>query len=149
VGKKSALTLVGLLAVALLTSGFKPFTQVRNVCPTCKSPPTFDTVVLLTGGKIRCDVIAQNTDHYVLQRFGELRMVKKSDVSSVEWKAKTPPTLTKGDQILLHSGSALHGAIVAEQKGRYFVIQVGTHKLTVWVGLIQAVYKNGAAYTYK
>lgn len=138
--------LVALVVCFVLLSGFRPFTPVTNVCPRCTTPPHFDTVVLIAGAKIACNVIAQNADYYVLERFGEQRMVKKSDVSSVEWKDKNPPKLGKGDQILLNSGMALHGTITDEQPKRLFTIQVGKRKHVIWVSQIQSVYKNGVVY---
>ncbi len=141
--------LAAALGVLLLGSGFKPFPVVKNVCPLCKGKPSFDTVVLTTGAKIRCDVIAQNSDYYVLERFGVLRMVRKTDVSSVEWKSNTPPKLATGDQVLLHSGLALHGTIYTVQKGRFIEIRSGKHMHTVWVSQIQAAYQGGKALTFK
>lgn len=141
--------LAAALGVLLLGGGFKPFPVVKNVCPTCKGKPSFDTVVLTTGAKIECDVIAQNSDYYVLQRFGVLRMVKKTDVSSVEWKSKDPPKLATGDQVLLHSGLALHGTINTVQKGRFIEIRSGKHMHIAWVSQIQVAYQGGKPVAFK
>lgn len=142
-------TLAGLLALlpaSLLLCGFTPFTSVTNVCPSCDKPKS-DVVVLRSGTRVRCSVVAQNTDYYVIERFGEYRAVTKNEASSVEWKGKGgPANLGTGDQILLKNGVVLHGAIIEEVKGRYFSIQVGTLKHIVWVSQIQSVHKAGNPY---
>jgi len=144
--RKSAFLLV-VSGLALVLVGFRPFTPVKNVCPTCKVT-NFDQVVLLNGAKVRCNVVAQNDDHYVVELFGEYRAVKKSEVSSVEWKNKAPRKLPLGDQVILKTGLVLHGTIADEQTGRYFTVTVGTLKHVVWVSQIDSVYKNGKKYTF-
>ena len=141
--------LFGVLGIFVAMSGFRPFLQVTNVCPTCKTGPRFDTVMLTTGAKVLSDVVAQNDDYYVLKRFGEFRMVKKTDVSSVEWKTKTPPTLVTGDQVLLHSGIAFHGTISTVEKGRFITIQSGKFAHTVWSSLILTAYRGGKPVVFK
>lgn len=141
------LTSSALAAFSLLLFGFTPFTSVSNVCPKCTTGPKFDEVALLAGKKVAANVIAQNSDYYVVERFGELRMIKKGDVSAVEWKDKGPRKLAAGDQILLKSGVVFHGAITEELKGRLFVIRVGERTHQVWNSQIQAVYRGGNLYT--
>ncbi|MBW2730740.1 MAG: hypothetical protein JRH20_00015 [Deltaproteobacteria bacterium] len=127
--------------------GFTPFTSVSNVCPKCKAAPTFDEVALLGGKKVLANVVAQNSDYYVVERFGELRMLKKSKVSAVAWRDEGPRKLATGDQILLKSGVVFHGGIASEQKGRFFVIQVGERNHMIWNSQIEAVYRGGNLYT--
>lgn len=128
--------------------GFTPFTRVTNVCPKCKAEKT-DVIVLSNGFKVVGNVVAQNTDYYVVDRYSEYRAVAKSEASKVEWKDKGGPgNLGTGDQILLKNGVVLHGAITKEKSGRYFVIQVGTLNHTVWHSQIKNVHKGGTAYTF-
>jgi len=128
--------------------GFTPFTRVVNVCPRCKAAKT-DVIVLSNGFKVAGDVVAQNTEYYVVDRYGEYRAVTKSEATKVEWKDKGgPANLGTGDQILLKNGVVLHGAITQEKSGRYFIIQVGTLNHVVWHSQIKSVHKGGTAYSF-
>lgn len=135
------LSLVGAAWIAL--SGFTPFTPVKNVCPTCKAPPKFDVVKLVGGNEIKCNVVGQNPEYYILERFGEYRSALKTEVQAVEWSGGKPKKLVAGDQIILKNGLTFHGAIVGEQKDRNFTIQVGPRKVIVWNTQIEALYKKG------
>ena len=139
------------LPLLLCLWGFTPFTQVQNVCPKCPKPARFDVVVLTTSVNAPCKVVAQNADYYVLERYGELRPVLKSEVTSIEWKDKkagAPNNLTIGDQILTKNNVVYHGSITGEQKGRYFEIQVGNLKHVVWYSQIQSVHRGGVVYPF-
>lgn len=132
-----------LVSAALLLCGFKPFTEVRNVCPKCVDPKV-DTVTLGSGQEIRCTIVAQNSEHYVLERFGEYRAVPKSEISSVEWRSAEKVKPAPGDQVVFDDGLVLHGKITREEPGRYVIIQVGKHDHAAWFGQIRGLYKNGA-----
>jgi len=143
----SRLRLGTLLALLPLLAGFTPFTQVTNVCPACRRPQT-DVVQLTSGEQIACRVVAQNDDYYVLQRNGELRAAFKSEIASLKWKGGAgAASLGTGDQILQQNGVVLHGAVLQEQAGRYYVIQVGTIKHTVWASQVKSVHKAGKRVT--
>jgi hypothetical protein len=139
-----ALTLP-LLVVSLC--GFTPFTRVTNVCPKCKAPRT-DIVTLTNGFRVLGNVVAQNQSFFVVERFGEYRPVMKNEVSKVQWKDRGGPSnLGTGDQVLLKNNVVLHGAITAEDVGRYLIIQVGPLKHVVWNSQIQSIFKGGLLYT--
>lgn len=130
--------------------GFTSFTQVRNVCPKCPKTTKTDVVVLNTGLRVECSVLAQNNEYYVLQRYGELRAAAKSEVKTIEWKNKTPSAnLTVGDQILTTNNVVYHGTVTGEQKGRYFEIQVGTRKHLVWYSQVKTVHRGGVPYQFR
>jgi len=135
------------LPLSLPLLGFTPFSEVSNVCPKCP-PAKTDLVVLVSGTKIACRVLAQNDDYYVLSRHGEQRAVMKAEVSKVKWRsADGASSLGTGDQILQKNGVVLHGAVVEEGGGRFYVIQVGTIKHVVWVSQIQSLHRAGKAVT--
>lgn len=146
---RGKLLLVLVALAALLLSGFTPFTAVTNVCPSCKRPRS-DVLVLTGGTKVWGDVVAQNDDYYVVERYDEYRAVRKSAVASMELEGKAgPANIGTGDQILLNNGIVLHGAILEEQKQRYFIIQVGTLKHAAWVSQIKSVHRGGKPYAFR
>jgi hypothetical protein len=106
-------------------------------------------VTLASGQRIPCSVMAQNSNYYVISRYGELRALEKSEVTAVKWKNPTEAqSLGTGDQILTKTGVVLHGAILDQQQGRYFIIQVGAFKHTVWSSQIQSVHKAGQPFAF-
>lgn len=149
--QRKLLLIVATLSVALLLCGFTSFTQVRNVCPTCPKTTKTDVVLLSSGMRLECSVVAQNAEYYVLERYGELRAALKTEVKSIQWKAKAgaPTNLNIGDQILTTNNVVYHGTITGEQKGRYFEIQVGTRKHLVWYSQIKSVHRGGAPYQFR
>lgn len=130
------------LFIFVFASGFRPFSPTTNVCKTCKLKG-FDRLTLVKGEKLLCHVLAQNTDYYVIERFGEVRMIKKIKVRSLEWMNHAPRTLKTGDQVLLHNGVAYHGTIVSEDKGRYLSISTGKHIHVIWNSMIAELYRSG------
>ena len=127
----------------LVLCGFTPFTEVKSVCPSCPRPKT-DQVKLASGEVLACKVIAQNDDYYVAVRFGELRAIMKSEISSIKWAAEGKGVkLPNGDQILLKNNVVLHGTIVEQQPGRLVVIRVGAGRHIVWFGQMQRLHRNG------
>ncbi|MCA9669241.1 MAG: hypothetical protein KC503_26780 [Myxococcales bacterium] len=132
------------LAVAsfVLLSGFRPFTPVKDVCPTCKRPKS-DVVVLVSGARIRCRVVAQNADHYVITYLGEWRSVAKTQVSSVEWKTSEASVTQSGDQVLLKNGLVFHGTITLIEKGRFVRVTMGKHNYVCFKAQVEAIYRAG------
>ena len=141
---------IAVFTAAPLLCGFVQFTHVRNVCPKCPKVQKLDVVVLNNSTRIECSVLAQNNQYYVLQRYGELRAALKTEVSKIEWKdKKPPPNLHLGDQILTSNNVVYHGTITGEQRGRYFEIQVGTHKHLVWHSQVTSVHRGGVPYQFQ
>lgn len=136
------------LPLCLLLWGFIPFTPVTNVCPTCPRAKT-DIVVMTTGQKVACSVVAQNDHFYVLEYFGEYRVALKTEVSQVEWKDPNgAAAIGTGDQLLTANNILYHGSIVKEEPGRYFVIQVGNLQHIIWANQVQNAYKGGKPYGF-
>lgn len=133
--------LLGSLALFVL-SGFRPFTPVKDVCPTCKRGKS-DVVVLVSGARIRCKVIAQNADYYVIAYLGEYRFVAKTHVSSVEWKTSESHVRQSGDQVILKNGLVLHGRIVEINAGRFVRLTMGKYTYIAWKAQTEAVYRAG------
>ena len=142
---KTIFFLLGILLICFLY-GFTPFTQVVNVCPQC--PISADELTLTSNIKVLCRVVAQNSDYYVISRYGEYRAVNKSELASVKWRGEGgPSSLGTGDQIRLKNGAVFHGSILEEKKERYFVILVGSLKHVIWTSQIMSVHKGGLPYT--
>ncbi len=146
--RKKLSVLLGLALLATLLCGFRPFAKVTSVCPKCKQSKS-DVVVMQSGIKIRCNVAAQNDDYYVVERYGEYRAVPKADVASVVWRTSSAAVARSGDQVILTDGVVLHGSIVREVKGMYFIVKMGKWQHVAWINLIQGVYKAGTAYRFK
>ena len=148
--RRKLLFIIASLTAALMLCGFTSFTPVKNICPTCPKTQKVDVVLLTTGLRLECSVLARNNDYYVLERYGELRAALKSEVKSIEWKNKTaPPNLTVGDQILTTNNVVYHGTVTGEQKGRYFEIKVGTRKHLVWYSQVKSVHRGGQLYQFR
>ena len=137
---------LALVLLAPLTMAFTPFSPVPNVCPTCAAPSATDVVVLKSGARVTCNVVAQNADYYVLRWHGEVRSAEKSEVEKIEWHGAHANLATK-DQIRTTSGVVLDGKIVEEQPGRLFVLEMSGLKYVVWFGLVKDAHKSGGRYT--
>jgi hypothetical protein len=130
-----------LLLLAAPLAGFADFTEVQSVCPTCEHP-TKDIVVLKSGATVWCNVVAENDDYWVLERFGELRAAFKSEVSSVRWgHGRSASSLEPADQILLTNDVVYNGTVQGEEPGIRFIIQTPLQKQTPSVRLIRSVHK--------
>ncbi|MCC6747450.1 MAG: hypothetical protein IT371_07320 [Deltaproteobacteria bacterium] len=145
---RSLRALLFLVPLSALSAGFTPFSPITSVCPKCPAPNE-DVVVLLSGVRVPCRVVAHNRSYYILERLGEVRAVKKREVGQVVWRGSEQPVLQTADQVILKNGVVLHGSIVEEEKARFFVVQSGSRRLVAWVSQIAAVYKQGEAYRFK
>jgi hypothetical protein len=138
-----------IVTLAIPLAGFSPFTETQSVCPECPRP-TKDTVVLKSGSRIWCNVLAENDDYYVLERFGELRAAFKSEVESVNWGPKrSSADLQLGDQILLKNDVLYFGSILSEDPGNFFTIQSQYNKQIPSVNMIRSVHKGGKPYAFQ
>ena len=133
-----------LLALPLwaVLSGFTPFTAVQSVCPGCPKGRS-DEVKLISGETLRCQVLAQNDDYYVVTRFGEHRAVMKNEIASIKWAVEGTGAKVGGDQVLLKNGVVLHGSVVEQQSGRWLMIEVGSARHVVWLSQIQRLHRAG------
>lgn len=150
--------LVSCLAVAavLLSAGtafavnFQPFSTVENVCPECESMD-FDAVEMNDGQTVRCNVVAENDDFFVLERFGEVRAVSASQVKAIEWTdGEKPGNLRSQDQVVLNNGHVLTGSVVDESdKPGHFQIEssVADFSYTVFKSEIRSLYRGGSKQT--
>jgi hypothetical protein len=144
---RRACSLVLLLLVVPL-AGFTNFGEVSDVCPAC-GKPTKDVVVLKSIGPVWCNVIAENDDYYVVERFGEVRAALKSEVESVRWgSGRSATSLEKADQILLKNNLVYNGQILSEDPGRFFTMQCPNFKQTPWVNMVKSVHKAGQPYAF-
>jgi hypothetical protein len=126
---------------------FRPFSELEDVCPDCE-PTAADVVSLTSGDSVRCDVVAQNEDFMVLERYGEVRSVGRDQVTSVEWAdGQRPGDLESSDQILLNNGHVVTGSIVetGETPGHYVVeSDVSDVSFVVFKTEAKAVYRDGS-----
>jgi hypothetical protein len=124
---------------------FKPFTDVENVCPDCSSSP-FDTVTLQDGSEIRANIVAENSDFFVLERFGEVRAISHDRVESTSWADGRPSNLNKQDQIVLQNGHVFTGTIVdrSDKPGHMQLdSSIGETSYVVFETEIEALYRQG------
>lgn len=125
----------------------KPFGDVKTVCATCSVPASWDTVVMKSGTRLPCIVVAKNADYYVLKRYGELRAAELDEVTRVEWHGgSTPSALASQDQLRLANGTVLTGKIVAEEPGRWLQLEMGTRTYVVWQTELKDAHKAGVRY---
>lgn len=134
------------LVLAPLCMAFTPFSTVTNVCPTCPPPSSADVVVLKSGQRVACNVVAQNADYYTLRWHGEVRSAEKAEVEKVEWHG-AHPNLQAKDQVRTTGGVVLDGKIVDEQAGRFLVIDMNGLKYIVWADQLKDAHKAGTRYT--
>jgi hypothetical protein len=139
-------SLAAALVVAPLCTAFTPFSTVGNVCPTCAPPSAADVVVLTSGERIACNVVAQNADYYTLRWHGEVRSAEKAEVAKIEWHG-AHPNLQAKDQIRTKSGVVLDGKIVDEQAGRFLIIEMNGLKYVVWAEQLKDAHKAGSRYS--
>jgi hypothetical protein len=146
-----ALTGLGLLSSTAAAQAFKPFSQVENVCPECEQPPA-DVIEMSNGDSIRGTVVAENTDFYVVVRYGEVRAVPRSDVQAIEWAGGNKPSgLMSKDQILLPNGHVLSGTITEEKdEPALFKLKSSFNQQTfvVFKKEVETAYKDGQTYSF-
>lgn len=142
---------IGLVSSTAAAQDFKPFTKVENVCPDCEQPRA-DIIELSSGDSIRGTVVAENTDFYVVVRYGEVRAVPRSDVQAIEWAGGNKPSgLMNKDQILLPNGHVLSGTITEEKdEPALFKIKSSFNQQTfvVFKKVVKTAYKDGQAYSF-
>lgn len=147
------LCLVGMFASEASALKFTPFSNVKDVCPKCPKATT-DTITFQNNVKVKARIIAETNAFYVIERYGEVRLVPLSDILSIDWGGGSKPAgLTSQDQIVLLNGHVLTGSIIDEKdapKGGYFRMRSSTNNQTYIVFKKQAesVYKGGRAYTF-
>ena len=116
----SKLVILAVLVGAwVLLAGFRPFAAVQTVCPNC--PEKGDKVVLPDGRILVANVIAKNQDGWVIEHYGELRIVQFAEVKKIEWAAGAEPRGLDGyDQILLKNKeqTVLHGTLIQVEPGK-------------------------------
>jgi len=103
----------------LMLCGFRPFTPVTTVCPTCIEKG--DKITLTDGRTVLADVVAKNQDGYILSKFGELRFVQFPEISKVDYAGRSEPKgLDSYDQILIKNKeqTVLHGTLIAIESGK-------------------------------
>ena len=116
---KPAILLALVVASWLMLCGFRPFTPVTTVCPTCAEKG--DKITLTDGRVIVADVLAKNQDGYILAKYGELRFVQFPEISKVEYGGRSEPKgLESYDQILIKNKeqTVLHGTLIAIEAGK-------------------------------
>jgi hypothetical protein len=144
---KHYLYVLPLAPLILAVLGFKPFTQVESVCPSCDRN-TFDFLILKNGLQVEGRIVTQNDTYYVIERYGEYRAIELGEVASIKGKAaSSSPSPAPGDQILLKSGLLLHGTILEERTTRTLTIQVGSFKHVVTVDQLLSIHKGGHPYS--
>jgi hypothetical protein len=105
-----------LASTALADAGFRPFTPVENVCPSCE-PDRFDRLTLKSGGELEAWVIRDNGTSLLLELHGEMRVIARSEVGEIKLTSKRDDAERKRvagqhpDQIVLINGHVISGRI--------------------------------------
>lgn len=95
---------------------FKPFAEVKNVCPSCE-PERFDRLELKDGRSVEAWIVRDNPGVFVIELHGELRVVPKADVSETTLSPKRDADERKRiaqlhmDQLVLANGHVLSGRV--------------------------------------
>lgn len=104
----------------VLLSGFRPFSPVTTVCPTC--PEKGDKLTLAGDGKVLVgDVVGKNQDGYVVSKYGELRFIQFPEITKIDWVSGAEPKgLDNYDQVLLKNKdqTVLHGNLLSVEAGK-------------------------------
>ena len=159
--KKTSLAALGLLApLALLLADataappeFRDFTAAS--CPTCELPPAYgDVITLKAGNTVKGRIVAENDAFYVVERFGQIRVVGKQLIGNVTFAGGNKPSgLTAGDHILLKNGHVLVGTIVEEKESPgLFRLDSRLGNKSQFIAFktqIASVYKDGKPYAFE
>jgi hypothetical protein len=140
-GSAAAMHICGL--VSAHAQEFKPFTEVKSVCPQC--PTKYSTIELSGGEEIQANIIAENPTFYVLEKFNEQRAVGKDKVKEVKRSTeKRTDAALFADQILLKNGDVLAGQIneIVTATG-YYKMMIGDLMHFVSREQVRLVYKGG------
>lgn len=125
---------------------FEPFASVESVCPDCNAVER-DVITLTDDQTIEANVVAENVDFLVVERYGEVRAIPRNRISSTEWAGDQKPSgLREGDQIVLKNGGVLTGNITDEsEKPGHFELKsaVGDTTFTVFKKQIDSLYRDG------
>ena len=132
---------------AAAAADFKAFSTVEDVCPTC-AKRAVDTITLDNGTKVKARIEAENEDYLVLSRYGEVRIIPKSRLMSVEWANNSERSgLTSQDQLVLSSGHVLTGSIIEEnQEQGVYRLQSSLNQqiYVVFATQVESIYKAGS-----
>lgn len=146
--RQSLLALGALVLVWTCLTGFKPFPVIPNGCPEC-AMKDYEQLVLPDGAKISVHLLAETPDFYVAERFGDFRVVPKTEVSSIDrTQAPTPnPDFNRLDVVILSTANELvvAGHIEEAQPGRFVRIKpwkATTDPIIVWYKLIKQVWRG-------
>jgi len=142
----SAAAALLVMSVAVSAYAFPPFSEVKNVCPSCDQGKA-DVVTLTDGTKIRGKVVAENTSFYTVVRYTEARAIPRTDVQGIEWANGSKPTdLMKHDQILLKNGVVFSGTITDDKdKPALYQLECDFNDFTyiVFKSQVDKVFKQG------
>ncbi|MFO7566430.1 MAG: hypothetical protein R6X02_27555 [Enhygromyxa sp.] len=132
--KSVALPLAALVCSLSLAStalaDFRPFTTVKNVCPSCE-PERFDRMQLEGGDELDAWIVRDNGSSLLLERHGELRLISRSKVGEIKLSPQRDDAERKriaakhADQIVLENGHVLSGRITDTGKAYQLVSTKG------------------------
>jgi hypothetical protein len=126
---------------------FKPFTEVKNVCPSCE-PERFDRLELEDGRSVEAWIVRDNPGFVVIERHGELRVVPKAEISQTTLSPKRDANERQRiaqlhmDQVLLANGHVLSGR-VTQTDGTYNVSSPNGFNYTAQREVISKVVLKG------
>lgn len=125
---------------------FQPFTDVGDVCPDCPGPHT-EVLTLVGGETVKANLVAENDDFFVAERYGEVRTIPHAVIATVKWTDESRRSELKSqDQILLPNGHVLTGKIIKESdEPAFFQLEssLGDFTHVAFEGQIDRVYRQG------
>lgn len=139
------------VSTAAFAADYEPFTDVEDVCPDCEKPDA-DELEMADGTTLRGTVVGENTDFYVVVRYGEVRAIPTNAVDSITWADGSKPSgLSDKDQVVLDSGHVVSGTIVDEKDTPAF-FQVKSSfadfTYTIFKKQVDKAYKDGSRYEF-
>jgi hypothetical protein len=127
---------------------WKPFGHVDSVCPRCTTGPVYDTVTIRGAGEVRAVVVAENEAFIVLERFGELRAVDRSQLVGIRREVAAVRPGDYPDQILLVDHTVLAGTMTAEPAPDATTFDISVPRTPTLIhhldrSVVAAVYRGG------
>lgn len=143
-----AFVLAALALSAVLFLGMKPFTTLPNSCPECPING-YEQLIFADGKTLSVHLLGDYPDFYLVERFGEFRVVSKSEVKSIDKShAPTPnPDFNRLDLIITSTPNdyVVAGRIEEVQPGRLVKIKpwkATTEAVTIWHKALKQIWRG-------
>ena len=143
-----ALIFLALVLASFGLMGMKPFTTLPNTCPECPLNG-YEQLIFADGKNLTVHILGDYPEFYLVERFGEFRIVAKSEVKSIDKShAPTPnPDLNRLDLVLTSTPNeyVVAGRIEEVQPGRLIKIKPwksSSESVTVWHKALKQIWRG-------